>query len=117
MRRLHITILKKHNQKDKISPKSGFFVWKLNKLYEGVEYLSRFLQLSKQECFFHISLDTQARVENGNRDARADSTGTATHRHQPLWHQQDMVDRFELDVQADLVTESPQCQFDQRIDW
>jgi hypothetical protein len=35
----------------------------------------------------------------------------------PLWDQQDVVDTFDADVQADLVPKSPQFQFDQRIDW
>ena len=35
----------------------------------------------------------------------------------PLWDQQDVADTDDADEQADLVPESPEFQFDQRIDW
>lgn len=35
----------------------------------------------------------------------------------PLWDQQDVADTYDAEEQADLVPESPEFQFDQRIDW
>jgi hypothetical protein len=35
----------------------------------------------------------------------------------PLWEQQDVSETFDANVQAELVPELPEFQFDQRIDW